>query len=315
MHHHIDVVIVRPEQVMGLNHLQALVHHRRAVDRDLRAHVPVRVRRRLRAHPLGFIFALVGELRGREVAEGAAARREDDFPHAVRRHALQGLEDGAMFTIGGRHGRAVLFEEREDGRAAGDQSLLVREGDVLAGLDGGHGRRQPRGAHDARHHNIGALRRGAGRRRVGAAVDFEGRAVDARGLQSLLQGLELGPVGDADGRHGPPELGDLRREELVVGPGAERDDREPVGPRAAEVQRLRADGARRAEHGDGPVPVRVLHGLVHALAQRDLVEDRRGLRVRDRLLLGVYPDVAAVRDVDGTQRRRAAQRRLAVQQC
>ena len=157
---------------MGLNHLQALVHHRRAVDSDLRAHVPVRVRRRFRAHPLGFIFALVGELGGGEVAEGAAGRREDDLPHAVRRHALQGLEDGAVFTVGGRHGRPVLFEQREDGRAAGNQSLLVREGDVLAGLDGRHRRRQPRGAHDARHDDIGALRRGAGRRRVGAAVDF-----------------------------------------------------------------------------------------------------------------------------------------------
>ena len=87
--------------------------------------------------------------------------------------------------------------------------------------------------------------------------------------------------------------------------------------RRAAADHVRRDPAPddRAEHGDGPVPVRVLHGLVDAFAQRDLVEDRSRLRVRDRLLLRVYPDVAAVRDVDRTQRRRAAQRRLAVQQC
>ena len=32
-----------PEKDIGLDHLEALVHHRRAVDGDLRAHVPSRV--------------------------------------------------------------------------------------------------------------------------------------------------------------------------------------------------------------------------------------------------------------------------------
>ena len=44
---HVDVVVADTEQLVRLDHFEALVHQRRGVDRDLRAHFPVRVRERL----------------------------------------------------------------------------------------------------------------------------------------------------------------------------------------------------------------------------------------------------------------------------
>ena len=40
VHDHVDPVVRRSEQVVGLDQLEALVHQRRRVDRDLAAHVP-----------------------------------------------------------------------------------------------------------------------------------------------------------------------------------------------------------------------------------------------------------------------------------
>ena len=40
LHHHADLVVGHVEQVMRLDDFQALVHKRRRVDRDFRAHVP-----------------------------------------------------------------------------------------------------------------------------------------------------------------------------------------------------------------------------------------------------------------------------------
>jgi hypothetical protein len=49
---------------------------------------------------------------------------------------LQGLKNGAVLTVGGYDVDAVLLQEGHNGRAAADQSLLVREGDGLACLGG-----------------------------------------------------------------------------------------------------------------------------------------------------------------------------------
>ena len=47
VHDDVDALVGHPEQVVGLDHLEALVHQRRRVDRDLAAHRPRRVRERL----------------------------------------------------------------------------------------------------------------------------------------------------------------------------------------------------------------------------------------------------------------------------
>jgi hypothetical protein len=41
VHDHVDALVRRPEQVVGLDDLEALVHQRRRVDGDLGAHAHV----------------------------------------------------------------------------------------------------------------------------------------------------------------------------------------------------------------------------------------------------------------------------------
>jgi hypothetical protein len=48
VHDDFDAVEVDTEQLVRLDHFEALVHERRRVDRDLGAHVPRRVRERVR---------------------------------------------------------------------------------------------------------------------------------------------------------------------------------------------------------------------------------------------------------------------------
>ena len=65
VHDHVDALVRRPEQVVGLDDLEALVHQRRRVDGDLGAHRPSGVLERL-------IDRHMGELPAREAAERAA---------------------------------------------------------------------------------------------------------------------------------------------------------------------------------------------------------------------------------------------------
>eukprot|EP00964_Phaeocystis_antarctica_P104088 scaffold69268_cov75-Phaeocystis_antarctica.AAC.3 len=173
----VDVVIVDAEE--------PLVHHRRRVDRDLGAHVPVGVGRRLLAHRLGLGLVERHQLLRREVAEGTARRGEDDAAQRVGRHALQALEDGRVLRVGGRHHRAVLLEQRQDDRPARDERLFVGQRDRAAQLDRLDRRQQPGDADDARHHRVGARRHG--RRNLAVATSDDLRRFHASGLQPFAQ--------------------------------------------------------------------------------------------------------------------------------
>ena len=71
VHDHLDLVVRRAEQLVGLDHLEALVHQRAGVDGDLRTHLPRRMGQRL-------VDTDVGQLVGGPAAERPAARREQD---------------------------------------------------------------------------------------------------------------------------------------------------------------------------------------------------------------------------------------------
>ena len=77
----------------------------------------------------------------------------------ARRHALEALEDGGVLRVRGRHLRVVFPQQRQDNRPAGDERLLVREGDGAAELDRFDRRQEPRAADDARHDLRGATLR------------------------------------------------------------------------------------------------------------------------------------------------------------
>ena len=97
---HVDPLVGRAEQVVGLHHLQALVHQRGRVDRDLAAHRPRGVRERL----------LDGHVR----RAAARVRPRNGPPLAVivsRSHRARGLSRDQLVQ------RRVLGVDRHDPRA------------------------------------------------------------------------------------------------------------------------------------------------------------------------------------------------------
>ncbi len=97
MHHDLDLLRRDAEQETRLDQLQALVHQRSGVDRDLATHHPVRVS----ARGLG---GDRGEGLSGEAAERAAGSCQKNAPHSRRRLARaclrrQTLKDRVVLTI------------------------------------------------------------------------------------------------------------------------------------------------------------------------------------------------------------------------
>ena len=105
VHDHVDALVRRAEQVVGLHHLQALVHQRRRVDRDLAAHRPGRVRERL-------LDGHVRELLARAPAEGAAAGGDRQPLDGSRRLAGDQLVQRRVLGVDGHDPRARRFGQR-----------------------------------------------------------------------------------------------------------------------------------------------------------------------------------------------------------
>ena len=74
MDHHVDAVVGDAEQLVGLDHLEALVHEGGRVDGDLRAHLPGRVGQ-------GVVHADRGQLVPAATAERAARGRDQQAGH------------------------------------------------------------------------------------------------------------------------------------------------------------------------------------------------------------------------------------------
>ena len=92
VHDDLDGVVGDPEQVMRLDHLEALVHQRGRVDRDLLPHAPGRVGERLgRGH--------VGELVAAAAAKRAARGGDDDPGHRTRSGALEALRERRVLAV------------------------------------------------------------------------------------------------------------------------------------------------------------------------------------------------------------------------
>ena len=115
------------EQVVGLDHLEALVHQRRRVDRDLAAHRPRRVRERL-------LDRHVLELGARAAAERAARGGQHELVDGARPLAGQQLVQRRVLGVDRDERGAGRLGQRGDELAADDQRLLVgqREVDALA---------------------------------------------------------------------------------------------------------------------------------------------------------------------------------------
>ena len=155
-----DLLQRQVKQPAGLDHLEALVHHRGGVHRYLAAHVPV-----------GVCAGLLGRDRAqvleRQHPERSARCRQHDLPDTARRmpggvvigHALQ---DGVVFAVDGQQHGTVVAHRFHEQRPGHHQRLLVRQQHTLA-VPGRLQRRQQPGRADNGRHDIVDLRQGGHR--------------------------------------------------------------------------------------------------------------------------------------------------------
>ena len=224
----VDPFVGDAEEVVRLDHLEALVHQRRAVDRDPAAHLPGRVVERL------------GDAYGAEIvaaAEGAAGGGDQQAVDGAGSLGADQLVERRVLGVDRQEPRSRRLGERHHQLAAEHQALLVGERDVDPGAERGDGRAEPGGADDA--------------------VEDEVR----------LGCRDQPPYALLTGEHGPlPRLGGARRG-IRVGERNRRDavppglahGHPPATPggqpdglqfrrRLDHLERLRPDRPRRAEY-------------------------------------------------------------------
>src|SRR5688572_17119308 len=228
------------EQVAGLDQFEALVHQRRRVDRDLRAHAPVRVRDCLFRRHRRQVFAPRAQ-------EWAAGRGEQDARDARRGAAWgsarrQALEDRVVLAVDRQDGRARAPRSLEQESAREHQRFLVGQQDLLARSRGRERRRETDGADDGGHDGIRLRQRRDGGERVGSAGDARRQS---RARDALREARGRGAIGES--RNGGAMTLDLREQRLVIRVRGKRDDAEPFRVADGDVERRLADRARRAE--------------------------------------------------------------------
>ena len=177
MNDHFDAFGRDVKKVARLDHFEALVHERRAVDADLAAHRPVGVRDRLRGRDAREVLA---------AAEGTARGGEPEL-HAGAFHCgntLQALKDGAVFAVDGKKGRAAFLDAAHEEFRPADDAFLVREKQALAAFDRAEGGTKPGRAHHGLHDAVDLGR--ARKRFKGRRARF-GAGRKACGAQSVLQ--------------------------------------------------------------------------------------------------------------------------------
>src|SRR3954465_15493390 len=125
MDDHIYVVVPDAEEKVSLDHLEALVDQGRAVEGDDRTHVPRGVRECL-------LRGDVAQVVPASVAEGSAARGEDEATNLFAGAAAQALGEGGVLGVD-RHD-LVWSGSRGDQRPAGDKRLLVGERQSVSGV-------------------------------------------------------------------------------------------------------------------------------------------------------------------------------------
>ena len=237
------------EQEVRLDHLEALVHQRRRVDRDLRAHVPRRVRERVGR-------ADVAQVVGGAPAERAAGRgqhQRDASRRRGRRQCTAAAPSARSRRAAARRPERARLGQHE--RPAGDQALLVGERQVGAGAQ----RRQRwRRARPRRRWRSGRRRRRTPRRagrwrrgrrpRRGRAVDavLGGRRAQCVGVAAAGEGdhLELRVSGTDSERLGSNRTGGAEDRDPF-----HRVERYPAPPAAVNCSAGASRGGSRIRGG------------------------------------------------------------------
>ena len=177
----------------------------------------------------------------RPTPERAARAGQDHALHVLAPLAAQALRQARVLRVHGDQALGLALDEVGHELAAHDQALLVRERERLARLQRREGRPEPRRADERVQHHVSLGIAGEPLRRVGADEDLG--SVDPAQLPAELGGGLF--VGHRD--EGRQELADLTDQQLLVRPGRQPDDLEPVRVATDDVQRLRPDRSRGAE--------------------------------------------------------------------
>lgn len=223
------------EEPFGFDHFEAFVEEGGGVDGDFSAHVPG-----------GMFEGLgdgdVGELIGREGAEGAAAGGEEEAADGVAMVAFEALEDGVVLAVDGEDADAFGFGGSGDGFAGHDEDFFAGDGEVHAAFDGGEGGGEAGGADDGDEDEVGIDGVDEIDEALGAGVDFDGGGESGAGLGGGVV-VEEREVFDA----GFSDLGECG---IDRGVGGEADDFHAVGQGAGYLEGGGADGAGGAEEED-----------------------------------------------------------------
>src|SRR5690606_6469582 len=235
VHDDLDAVEPDAEQLVGLDHLQALVHQGGGIDGDLGAH-----------HPRGVLEGIrLGdgdEVGLRALAERAARGGKLQEIDLVDGTSRETLEDGGMLRIDGDEtGFRVAAQRGVDQIAGHHHAFLVGQADGFSVADGFQG-----GAHaDGPDQTIEDIVDGGGR-------DQLKQAVHARDHAAVLplRGELFGGGGVEDDGHRDVEFTKDGQKKVDLAADGHTREAEPVGMLAYDLEGRVADGAGGPEQGD-----------------------------------------------------------------
>src|SRR6185295_10626931 len=128
MDHHVDPIVRKSEQKMGLDDFERLVGERCAVDGDLASHSPRRVSQRVldrrRRQPLDT-----------PVAKRTARSSQHNTPNLRGRMTGDALQDRAVLTVDGNHFAGAGIAGLPHQITGDYESFLVGESDPLSALE------------------------------------------------------------------------------------------------------------------------------------------------------------------------------------
>ena len=146
VHHDVDPLVGDAEEVMRLDHLEALVHQRGRVDRDPAAHLPGGMGERLLRGDPGEVGA---------AAEGPAGRGQDQPLNRARPLRADQLVERRVLGVHRDDLGVRGLGERRDQLAADHQALLVGEREVDALRQRDDRRAEAGGADHGVQHQVG----------------------------------------------------------------------------------------------------------------------------------------------------------------
>ena len=271
MHHHVHALGRDVEEPARLDHLERLVRERGRVDRDLRAHRPVRMRAAPRRRVARAIFS------AGQRAERAARRREHEPRHVLAAAAGERLEDRAVLAVDRQQRDAAARAPRAAPARPPSPALPCwrarRRGPARIAASVGARPTAPTSPATTRSAGCSATAT-----RPAGPTPSSGVS-RAEALAQLARGRGVGH------RHAlGPERAHLLGELRDVAARRERRHAEALGELRRDGERLLADAARAAEQREplhrAPPPLRTCALVRPKRRSRPRVVGERGLELR-----------------------------------